>query len=295
MILAAAAQAALGCTTGMFPRPAEVARPGKATFMIHGVYAGIAPASAVVVGGSGVGGTDSEDAEGNGASPRGRQGSMFVWGPLAGVEGRLAFGMFEPCEGAVLLGISRLATEVRCGVAAGDGGGPAVSVSGAAGYEPFFSRDGWWGRAAVDVSTPRAPWRLVFGAALTYGPEAYSVASTADEDFSLPDDAWEPYAQLRRKELRVSLAGGVAWSGPSGQDMEIDGISFRGYRGTTYIMGLVPHVTLSSWDERVACVGCNGTIEDFDVMFGVSVVLGVGWFDPEGIPSPFAPERSSLE
>ncbi len=113
----------------------------------------------------------------------------------------------------------------------------------------------------------------------------------------MPADALEAYAHLRRNEARLSLAIGVAFSGASPNAFTvIDGIEFRRYKGTTYVLGLVPHVTFATADERRSCEGCSGaTVGRFDAGFGASIVVGVGWFNPEGIPSPFAPERTRLE
>jgi hypothetical protein len=162
---------------------------------------------------------------------------------------------------------------------------------------PFFDRDGWWGRAALDVSTPRAPWRLLVGPAVTWGPEAYALPTGAAEDYGLSDDVMGPYSQLRRTEVRLSAAVAVAYSGASaGPTIELDGIGFRGYRGTTWILGIVPHVALSAADERRACVGCaTGVVDRFDVAFGAALVAGVAWFDPSKHASPFAPERLRIE
>jgi len=215
---------------------------------------------------------------------------------LSGIEARLGIGMFERCEGALLVGISRLATEFRCAVLRGPDL-PTVALGAAFGYEPFFSRDGWWGRLSADIATPRAPWQLLFGPALTLGPEAYALPSEAMEDFSLPGDAEGPYAQLRQTELRLSLAAGIAWSGPTPHPVtEIDGIGFRRYQGTTWILGIVPFVTLASTGEARECVGCStGQVLRFAGGWGASVVVGVGWFDPSEVPSPFPPERVRIE
>lgn len=265
--------------------------------MVHQAYAAFSPSSVTVREADGGSGGEVHRVSANGASPAGRQGTMVAWGPIVGIEGRLGIGLFDPCELGLMLGISRLAGEVRCALIAVESGGPAASLSGAFGYVPFFSRDGWWGRLAAEVSTARAPWRALFGAAASMGPESYSVAVDADEDFTLPGDAFETYALMKRREARLSLAVGLAYSGPNHRSTtEIDGIMLRGYKGTTYVLGLVPYFTLGSGRARFECVGCaSGDVERFDVTFGASIVVGVGWFNPDGIPSPFAPERARLD
>lgn len=272
----------------------EIPAPGKLTFSVHQVAASIAPGAATVTGGSAPG--DREDRDGNAGLPMGRQASMIGWAPVVGVEARFAVGLFRPCEGAVMVGISRLAGELRCGLAGAERG-PPVALAGAVGYVPFFSRDGWWGRLELDVSTPRAAWQLLFGPALTWGPEAYALPSGAEEDFSLPSDADGPYSQVRRTEVRLSMALGVAYSGASPEpSLVIDGIELRGYRGTTWILGIVPFVTLTSSDARRACVGCStGDVARFDAGWGAAVVVGVARFDPDGMPSPFAPSRARMQ
>ena len=287
--------ALVGCTAGTFPRPAVIPRPGRATFTLHQVIAGIVPGTMTVTGAGGVGGA-SERRIGNAAVPQGLQGSMVAWGPIVGIEGRLAFGIFDPCEGAALVGISRVGTELRCAVARGPGN-PAIALAGAFGYEPFFSRDGWWARLSADIATPPAPWQLLLGPAVTLGPEAYALPSAAAEDFSLPGDAEGAYAQLRQTEVRLSLAIGVAYSGPTPQPLvEVDGIGFRRYQGTTWILGIVPFISLSSTDSMLECVGCStGAVARFDAGWGASLVAGVGWFDPSEMASPFAPERLRME
>lgn len=241
--ICALAALATGCLPAAFPRTADIAPPGEFAIAISANAGTLEPMQATVRPSAEA--RSLETQHGLLALPYGFDPMMSFGGWVGMIELSARLGLFDPCEGALQASLLRPGLEMRCRLVRESARTPvSIAVSSGVFYSTFGG--GPWGRVGVDVSRWLGEWAPIFGAYLSAGPERHGFKidiAPQNTDNVYDEFGGGPYVYAVRKELRLSLPIGVAYSSD---------------KKSRYIVGVVPYmIPWTSAFARERCIECG--------------------------------------